>query len=237
MLADLLIEQVEFANVIVVNKTDLVDEKRLATLEAALRKLNPEARVLRASRGAVDAAEILNTGLFDEEAASAMPGWAKELNGEHTPETEAFGISSFVYRARRPFHPERFMRFIEQGTPGLLRSKGYIWLATRMDVMGLWSQAGSSLQVGLAGTWFAATDRAHWPEDPETLDWVEAVWETPYGDRRQEIVFIGQNMDMQALSYRLQACLLSDAEMAKGPKGWRRFRDPFPRWRAEPAEV
>jgi len=228
--ADLLVEQVEFADVLVLNKIDLVDEPEVARLEAMLRHLNPRARLVRAERGKVPLASILSTGLFDYEQAAAAPGWMKELRGEHVPETVEYGIASFVYRARRPFHPQRFWDFLHSGWDGVLRSKGFFWLATRMDVTAEWSQAGSTAAAEPAGQWYVTLPDAEWPEDEETRARIRADWVEPWGDRRQELVFIGAGMDRAKLVRGLDACLLTDAEMAKGERGWRRMKDPFPEW-------
>lgn len=230
--ADLLVEQVEFANVIVLNKLDLVDEDEAGRLEGMIRHLNPGARILRATRGKVDLREILGTGRFDFEEAARSPGWMRELRGEHVPETEEYGIGSFVYRARRPFHPRRFWDVIhDPGTwDGVLRSKGFFWLASRMEITGTWSQAGGSASYEAAGVWYAALPREEWPEDGETRATIEAAWQEPWGDRRQELVVIGVDLDEAGLRERLDRCLLTDAEMAKGPRVWTRLEDPFPAW-------
>ncbi|MBS2012893.1 MAG: zinc metallochaperone GTPase ZigA [Deltaproteobacteria bacterium] len=231
--ADLLVEQVEFADVLIVSKADLVRERELGGLEALLRKLNPEAKIVRAVRGDVPLSEVLDTKRFDFERAARAPGWMKEMRGERTPESVEYGITSFVYRARRPFHPGRFHAFLHGGGDpwsGVLRSKGFFWLATRNDVTGSWSQAGGSASYEAAGMWYAAIPRDEWPDDPEMLAIIEADLVEPWGDRRQELVFIGDAMDQARIRHALDACLLSDAEMARGPSGWRRLRDPFPPW-------
>ncbi|MGB9755109.1 MAG: hypothetical protein C0183_04795 [Roseiflexus castenholzii] len=227
---DLLIDQVEFADVLVLNKIDLVDPDVVDQLEALLRKLNPDARIVRALFGRVPLREILNTGRFNFERAAQATGWLKELRGEHTPETEEYGISSFVYRARRPFHPQRFWDLIHDEWPGVLRSKGLIWLATRMSISGLWSQAGSACRVEPGGLWWAALPDDELPDDPEDEAHLAQVWHSRWGDRRQELVLIGQDMDEAALRARLDACLLTDDEMALGPEGWAQFDDPFGTW-------
>jgi G3E family GTPase len=227
---DLLIDQVEFADVLVLNKVDLVDPDAVDHLEALLRKLNPDARIVRTSFGRVPLHEILNTRRFDFERAAQAPGWLKELRGEHTPETEEYGISSFVYRARRPFHPQRFWDLIHDAWPGVLRSKGLIWLATRMQVSGIWSQAGSACRVEPGALWWAALPEDERPDDPDLGAQLAQVWHSRWGDRRQELVLIGQDMDEVALRARLDACLLTDAEMALGPEGWAQFEDPFGEW-------
>jgi G3E family GTPase len=227
---DLLVDQVEFADVLVLNKADLVEPAELGRLEALLRKLNPEAQIVRTSFGQVPLGAILNTGRFDFERAAQSPGWLKELRGEHTPETEEYGIASFVYRARRPFHPQRFWELINQEWPGVLRSKGLFWLATRMELNGVWSQAGGACRVEPGGRWWASLPEEAVPDDPAEEALLASLWHPDWGDRRQEIVLIGQDMDEAELRARLDACLLSDAELALGPEGWAAFDDPFGDW-------
>jgi G3E family GTPase len=227
---DLLIDQVEFCDVLVLNKCDLVNPIDLDRLEAILRKLNPRAKIVRAVKGAVPLEEVLNTGRFDFEQAAQAPGWLAELRGEHTPETEEYGIGSFVYRARRPFHPARFAQMIEAGWPGVVRSKGFVWLATRHDLVGLWSQAGGAADLSAAGTWWASVERADWPTEQEAQEAILAEFQGAWGDRRQELVVIGIGMDQAALTARFDACLLTDEEMALGPAGWSSFADPLPEW-------
>jgi len=229
-IVDLLVDQIEFANVIVISKADLVALKDLRKLEAIIRSLNPDAKVIRAKFGDVPLDEVLNTGLFDFEKASAAPGWLKELRGEHVPESEEYGIGSFVYRARRPFHPGRFWKTINTDWPGVLRSKGFFWLASRNDVAGLWSQAGAASRAEPAGLWYAAIPRDEWPGDEETRRVVERVWLDEIGDRRQEIVVIGVEMNRERIEEMLNRCLLTDKEMALGPRGWAEFKDPFDYW-------
>jgi len=227
---DLLIEQIEFCDVIVVNKIDLVslsDRKRLA---AILNTLNPRARVEYAEFSKVPLDRVLDTGLFDFEQAQQAPGWLKELRGEHVPETEEYGISSFVYRARRPFHPQRFWIMVNSEWPGVVRSKGYFWLATRPEFAASWSQAGGACRHGMGGLWWAAVPDEEWPRDEESLALIEKNWDEKFGDCRQELVIIGMQMDEAALRARFDACLLDDQEMALGPNGWEDFDDPFPNW-------
>lgn len=230
---DLLIEQIEFCDVIVVNKIDLVDADQRAQLMAILQRLNPRARIVSAEFGRVALSQVLSTRLFDFEQASQAPGWLKELRGEHTPETQEYGISSFVYRARRPFHPMRFHRLIESDWPGVVRSKGFFWLASRPAFAGSWSQAGGVCRHGLAGRWWAAVPLEQWPEDAETVAHIRERWEEGTGDARQELVLIGMQMDEAVLRGRLDACLLDDVEMAQGPHEWMTYSDPFPLWGVE----
>jgi len=229
-IVDLLTDQIEFANVILINKCDLVSEDEAARLEGILRSLNPDAKIQRISRGQVDPKQIVGTAMFDEEAASRMPGWVKELNGEHVPETEEYGIGSFVYRRRVPFHPARLMAALQRGFRGVVRSKGYLWIATRPKYCGVWSQAGSSLQIDPAGVWFAAVPEENWPEDPETVAWIKEHWDDTVGDCRQEIVFIGVKMDQQVIEAQLDEALLTDEEIAAGVEHWAKFEDPIPSW-------
>ncbi len=227
---ELLVDQVEFADVIVVNKTDLVSPDALAQVTDILRSLNPRAHIVRSRFGEVPLHEILDTGRFDFDAAASAPGWLAVMRGEHAPETEVFGIGSFVYRARRPFDPTRFWDLVQREWPGVLRSKGSFWLATRPAFSGAWSQAGAAARHGPGATWWAAVPRPDWPDDAETLAYIEEHWAEPWGDRRQELVLIGIDLDEAALRASLDACLLTDAEMAGGPAAWARLADPFPGW-------
>jgi G3E family GTPase len=231
---DLLVDQVEFADVIVLNKADLASPEELHQVEGVIKALNPRAEIVPATFGSVPLERILNTHRFDLEEASQSPRWARELRGEHTPETEEYGISSFVYRARRPFHPERLMNCLRKEWPGVLRSKGFFWLASRMDWAGNFSQAGAVCRTEAAGFWWAAVDKSTWPDDDEQVKEILKLWKKPYGDRRQEIVIIGQNMDQEQLTARLNACLLTDAEMKLGPEQWLHFPDPFSKWELAP---
>ncbi|MHA7815143.1 MAG: zinc metallochaperone GTPase ZigA [Pseudohaliea sp.] len=233
--SDLLVEQVEFCDVILVSKTDLIDEERLGTLTAVLHSLNPEAEIIPTREGAVPLAQVLATGRFSFERAQRAPGWLKELRGEHVPESEEYGIGSFVYRARRPFHPQRFHDFLSSPDRSgrLLRSKGFFWLATRPRWAGQWSQAGGIARHGVAGLFWKAVPPEQWPEDEDWRDSIMAQWEEPFGDMRQELVFIGQGLDEAEIRSGLDRCLLDDEELALGHVGWQRFPDPFPPWTTE----
>jgi G3E family GTPase len=235
-ISDLFVDQVEFADVILINKTDLVPAAELKELRAILHHLNPVAEIIESQRGKVDLQMILNTGRFDMDKAQASAGWLRELNNEHTPETEEYGIGSFVFRARRPFHPKRFWDFIHTERPGLLRSKGYFWLASRNNMIGLWSQAGGSAEYRPAGYWWAAAPKSSWPDDDDTWRSVLKDWQEPHGDRRQMLVFIGQDLEKEELLAELEACLLNDRELAMGEENWARFRDPFPAWVVQAAD-
>lgn len=228
-IADLLIEQVEFCDVLVISKTDLVAAAQLAQLQAILKSLNPRAKQLPAEHGKVALSEIINTGLFDFEQAAQAPGWLQELRGEHTPETEEYGISSFSFVARRPFHPERFYDFLHQDWPTgkLLRSKGYFWLASTPDYAWQWHQAGGIARYGMAGLFWQAVPRDEWPDDAESQAAILAQFHDPFGDCRQELVFIGQQLDQATLRQQLQDALLTDHELAKGASEWQRYANPF----------
>lgn len=231
--SNLLTEQVEFANIILVNKTDLVSPDDLKALMAVLRHLNRSARIIPIEQGRVDNDSVFNTGLFDFEQASQSAGWLAELRGEHVPESEAYGIESFVYRARHPFHPERFWQFLHTPWPGggrLLRSKGLFWLASRYEAAGEIAQAGGILHYGAAGHWWASVAPEHWPEDEASREAILAEWDAEVGDCRQEIVFIGQSLATKKAIDILDACLLTDAEMQLGPEAWAALSDPFPQW-------
>jgi G3E family GTPase len=228
-ITDLLIEQVEFADVILVSKTDLISSAEREELMAILSGLNTEAEILPMAMGRVALEKILNTGRFDFERAAQAPGWLKEMRGEHVPETEEYGIASTAYQARRPFHPERFFTFLnrEWSNGRLLRSKGYFWLANRVQEACSWSQAGGLMRHGHAGSWWRFVPRSQWPTDEEGLRSLLAKWDESVGDCRQELVFIGQNVDFGLLRRELDTCLLTDAEMHAGPESWARLSDPF----------
>ncbi len=236
-LADLLTDQIEFADVLVVNKIDLVDESEIELLTALLRSLNRGAEIIEVERGQVPLDRILDTGRFDFDRASAFPGWIQELEGNHVPETEEYGISSFVFRARRPFHPERLHDFVNGEWPGVVRAKGFFWMASRMPLVGSLSQAGVMREHGPAGTWWAdAPPELLVEARSEMGGMLDEVWQEPWGDRRQELVFIGQALDRQSIEADLRAALLTDAELEDGPAIWSQYPDPFPLWMAEVVE-
>jgi G3E family GTPase len=236
-IADLLTDQVEFADVLVLNKTDRVQATQLAELQAILRHLNPEATQLVTTRGRIDPRAILHTSRFDFEKAERAPGWQQELNGIHIPETEEYGISSFVYRARRPFHPARLWALLQSGLPGVLRGKGFFWLATRPDIVGAWSLAGNTLELQPAGVWYAAQPEAEWDVDAETRERLADEWHPELGDRKQELVCIGQRMDRDAIVGAFDAALVTPEELAGGIAHWQTFDDPLPPWELGIAET
>jgi G3E family GTPase len=243
-LVELLIEQIEFCDVLVVNKADLVSADELTRLQRILARINPRALQVVARFGEVPLAQVLNTGRFDFDEAASAPGWLASLNHEHDHEhghahqgeADEFGIGNFIYRARRPFHPERLWALLHQEWKGVLRSKGFFWLATRNDIAGSLSQAGGACRHGPAGMWWAAQDRSEWPDGDDELaaeiaaDWYGDPDDLSIGDRRQELVMIGVGIDPALWSVKFDACLLTDAEYALGPQGWQQFADPFPAW-------
>ncbi|MEM9353522.1 MAG: GTP-binding protein [Planctomycetota bacterium] len=235
--ADLLTEQVEFANVIILNKTDLIDDDALAAVEAYVEQLNPHALKLRSSFGRVEPTRIMGTGRFDFEIAKQSKGWQLTLRGDGASEVEEYGVSSFVYRARRPFHPERFYNRLNQDWNGVLRSKGFFWLASRLDKIGVWSQAGRVARLDFGGFWWAAVPQEHWPESESFQADLEGKWHPEVGDCRQELVFIGIGMDEIAIYDSLQDCLLTDEELAEGIDAWQDFEDPFPKWNVSVEEA
>ena len=230
--ADLLVDQVEFADLILISKTDLVNSDEIKRLTAILRTLNTSAKIVPISHGKVDMNDVLDTGLFDFQRAQQAPGWLKEMRGEHIPETEEYGIGSFTYVARRPFHPNKFFNFLH-GTEKygkLIRSKGYFWLATRPQFAGQWSQAGGIARYGFAGMFWKAVPKKDWPKDEEYLSSIKEQWVEPFGDMRQELVFIGQGLDQGKMIQNLNECLLSEEEVLKGKAYWSTLDDPFPIW-------
>ena len=231
--ADLLVEQVEFADLVLITKTDLINSTELERLIAILKTLNTNSRIIPIKHGRVSIDEVINTGLFNFERAQQAPGWLKEMRGEHIPETEEYGISSFVYKARRPFHPEKFYHFLH-GTEKfgkLIRSKGYFWLATRPQFAGEWNQAGGIARHGFAGKFWKATPEKDWPVDKEYLSSIKEVWVEPFGDMRQELVFIGQGLKKDSMITALDACILSEEEVLQGKNYWATLTDPFEEWK------
>jgi len=231
-ITDLLIEQIEFADVILISKIDLISSREREELTAVLERLNPQAHIIPMVMGEVPLEKILDTGRFDFEKAAQAPGWLQELRGEHVPETDAYGIASYAYRARRPFHPQRFFNFIDGPwlNGRLLRSKGFFWLSSKPTDAGSWSQAGGMMRYGFAGRWWRYVPKEQWPQDPESSAAILQNWDAASGDCRQELVFIGQHVDFVQLAAELDDCLLSDEEMALGEQGWCLLPDPFGPW-------
>lgn len=234
-LANLLTDQIEFADVIVLNKVTAAGCDRLAQARSIIRALNPDARLIETDFARVDAAQILDTGLFDFDRAHQHPLWAKELYGfdHHIPETEGYRISSFVYRARRPFDPGRIHAVLNGDLAGVIRAKGHFWIASRPDWVAEFSLAGATSSVSPLGRWWAGVPRKHWPTVTEGLDAVANLWQEPWGDRRQEIVFIGAGIDPAAITRALDAALVAGDDFA--PESWAKLPDPFPVWGARGA--
>lgn len=235
-IVNLLTDQVEFANVIILNKSDLVDESQMGLLEGILRKLNPTAKIIRTSHGQINPKDILNTGLFDYEIAQQSAGWQEELALAqkgiiHQPETEEYGIGSFVYRNTKPFHPERFLEYLSRDFPTtIVRSKGVFWMASRPDNAILWSQAGGSLKAEIYGRWWASVSlarRANSEVYLENQEDIQARWDSKWGDRMNELVFIGHDMDQQKITEDLNACLLTDDEVELMDRGTK-YADSWP---------
>ena len=230
--ADLLVDQVEFSDVILISKIDLVDQSDLHKLKGILRSLNTTAKIIPITKGQVEIDDVLNTGLFNFDKAQEAPGWLKEMRGDHTPETEEYGISSFTFVARRPFYPDKFYEFVHNTNKfgKLIRSKGYFWLGSRLEYAGQWSQAGGIARYGFAGMFWKSVPKQNWPTDDESLKIIKQNWEEPFGDMRQELVFIGQGLDKDAMIGALENCLVTEDDLLKGEEFWTTLNDPFPPW-------
>ncbi len=235
-IAHLLTDQIEFANVILINKTDAVSANELDEIQGIVHALNPNAKVHLTRKSEVPLTTVLDTGLFAMAEAEQSKGWLDSLSG-HTPETEEYGISSFVYRARRPFHPQRLNALLRGAWDGVIRAKGMFWLATRMELAGYVSQAGVLRDTRAMGFFWSAVAENEWPQDEESLAEIRGNIEGPYGDRRTEIVIIGREMDKAALTAQFDAALLTEAEFNKGPNAWMQLPDPFPKWMPEEPEI
>ncbi len=234
-IVNLLTDQIEFANVILINKIDLVTPTQVEELNAIIQKLNPEAQILTTNNSKVELNDVLNTGLFDYEKAEASAGWIQELENEHVPETEEYGISSFVFRSEKPFHPERFLNYLNQRFPqNIIRSKGLFWLASRSNQALLWSSAGGSCKADSAGVWWASipfAERINYASFAENKDQIESRWDALFGDRKIELVFIGQHIDKQEMIAELENCLLTELEI----KAWK--KQLFPQHDAWPIAI
>ncbi|EDM44494.1 putative regulatory protein (nitrile hydratase activator like) [unidentified eubacterium SCB49] len=216
-IVNLLTDQIEFANVIILNKIDLVVKEQVEELSVIIQKLNPDAKIILANKSNIELKQVINTGLFDYEKAEASNGWIKELENEHTPETEEYGIGSVVYRSKRPFHPKRFLTYLNTDFPqNIIRSKGLFWLASRSDQALIWSSAGGSCKADIAGVWWASMtfgERINYAAFAENQDEIESDWDPKFGDRKVELVFIGQHLDKEEIVTQLDACLLTDSEV------------------------
>lgn len=233
-LVNLLVDQIEFADVVILNKIDAATPEQLDAARKIIRSLNPDAELIETTMSRVPLDKVLDTGRFDHDKAQEHPRWFKELYGfaEHQPETEEYGVRSFVYRARRPFDPSDFYAFLTESWPGVIRAKGHFWLATRPEWVGALSQAGPMVSHEAVGFWWANIPKERWPDHPEWRQHIAKSWDPVYGDRRQEIVFIGADMDETAIRRRLDACLVGAADAkAMTPAAWRKLKDPFPVWK------
>jgi len=239
-IVNLLTDQIEFANVVVLNKTDLVSKDTVKELKAIIRKLNGDAKIIDSTFGAINLNEILNTNLFDFEKASSSAGWIKELENEHKPETEEYGISSFVFRDKRPFHPVRFWKYVNDSFPStIIRSKGLFWIASRQDQAINWSQAGGSLRADPAGVWWCSmpfNERITFNSFIDNQKSIEDKWDKQYGDRTNELVLIGQDMDKKQIIKDLQNCLCTKEELEQWKAGFS-FEDNWPVWETAKTET
>ena len=231
-IVNLLTDQVEFANVILLNKTDMVTESDLRNLYDIINKLNPDARIIPTNHSKVNLQEVINTGLFDFEKAESSAGWIKELENEHIPETEEYGIGSFVYRRKKPFHPNRFLEFIQHTFPkNIIRSKGLFWIASRPDQALVWSSAGGSLKTDPAGVWWDSmpfSERINYADFVNNQQTIESEWGSDFGDRKIELVFIGQQLDVSAITNKLDECLLNQEEVSEWKDGKLQLTDNWP---------
>jgi G3E family GTPase len=231
-LVDLLVEQIEFADVIILNKIDDASPAQRDAARKIVRALNPDADIVEANHGKVPYGRILDTGRFDFQKAQQHPLWFKELYGfaDHVPESSEYGITSFVYRARRPFVPQKFHDFLRQTWPGVIRAKGHFWIATRPQWAAEMSQAGAIVKTEAMGFWWAEIPREHWSDDPHFRNQIKKNWNDHYGDRRQELVFIGAGMDEAAICARLDDCLVT-GKPGMDQEAWSKLADPFPTWK------
>ena len=231
-IVNLLTDQVEFANVILLNKTDMVTESDLRNLYDIINKLNPDARIIPTNHSKVNLQEVINTGLFDFEKAESSAGWIKELENEHIPETEEYGIGSFVYRRKKPFHPNRFLDFIQHTFPkNIIRSKGLFWIASRPDQALVWSSAGGSLKTDPAGVWWDSmpfSERINYADFVNNQQMIESEWSSDFGDRKIELVFIGQQLDVSVITKKLDECLLNQEEVSEWKDGRLQLTDNWP---------
>lgn len=235
-IANLLTDQIEFANVILINKMDAVSAEELDEIQGIVRALNPKAKVHLTRNSEVPLEDVLGTGLFAMSEAEQSSGWLDSLAG-HTPETEEYGIGNFVYRARKPFHPLRFHALLRAPWEGVIRAKGMFWLASRMELAGYVSQAGVLRDTRAMGFFWSAVPESEWPQDAQTQREIRAFVEGPYGDRRTELVIIGRDMDRAALTALFDVALLTDEEFAQGQQAWAKLEDPFPSWLPAEREV
>jgi G3E family GTPase len=235
LVPELMIEQIEFADVLILNKVDAVSTERADELESLLARLNPRAKIVRAEHGRVPPGDVIKTGSFDLNETDDGAGWLWELSGEFRESEGGFGVSSFTFLDRRPFHPERFNKLLEDfAIKGLVRAKGYVWVASRHNEIGIWSLAGKASLLTYGGHWFAATPMREWPKDERERLEIMQDWMAPFGDRRQEIAFIGLGMSEADIRMRLEECLVRGNEMLDAPDSWQTLEDPLPDWHEDP---
>ena len=230
-LVHLLTDQIEFADVVVLNKVSAATPDQVDAAQKIIRSLNADAKIIETDFSNVASKDILNTGLFDFEKAQEHPLWAKELYGfaDHVPETEEYGVQSFVYRARHPFDPKKIHDLLNGPLPGVIRAKGHFWMATRPDWVAEFSLAGALSSISPIGTWWASVPQNRWPNNPQAIKYLKETWAEPFGDRRQEIVFIGTGIDWERLKSRLDSALLEVTD-AEELKQLTELPDPFPTW-------
>ena len=231
-IAHLLVDQVEFADVILINKSDLVSKEDLKHLYGIIRSLNRDAKVIETTKCKVSLDNILNTDRFDFEKASQSPGWLKVMRGEESSETDEYGVSSFSFDARKPFHPERFFEFLHTEFPGLYRAKGYFWTASQPDFMAELAIAGTVREYHVKGFWWATINESEWPQDEESIAYIKRTWHPHFGDRSQKLVFIGQGSALSQIKEHLERCLFTDDELHQNVDYIKQLKenDPFGDW-------
>tara|TARA_Y100001954_G_scaffold190680_1_gene204866 strand:- start:1750 stop:3015 length:1266 start_codon:yes stop_codon:yes gene_type:complete len=229
-IAHLLVDQVEFADVILINKTDLVSKDQLKHLYGIIRSLNRDAKVIETSRSKVALDEILNTNRFDFDKASQSPGWLKVMRGDESKETDEYGVSSFSFDARKPFHPERFFKFLHTPFPGLYRAKGFFWIASQPDFMAEMAIAGTVREYHPKGFWWTSINEEDWPKDEESLAYIKENWHPHFGDRSQKLVFIGKNDILDKIKESLEESLFTDEELSRSADFIKQLKDPFGDW-------
>ena len=229
-IAHLLIEQVEFADVILLNKSDLVSEEEMKSLHGIIRSLNQDAKIITSTRCNIELDEIINTDRFDFERASMAPGWLKVMRGDEGSEIDEYGVSSFSFEARKPFHPQRFFDTLHTEFPGLYRAKGYFWTATQPAYLAEMSIAGTVREYNPSGVWWASMPKEEWPQDEESLAYVEQIWDSEFGDRAQKLIFIGKPEILTPLREALENSLMTDEELQKGQEFIAQIADPFDDW-------
>ncbi|MEC8380031.1 MAG: zinc metallochaperone GTPase ZigA [Myxococcota bacterium] len=231
-ISHLLIEQVEFADVILLNKTDLVSIEDLKSLKGIIRSLNRDAKIIESSRCNIELKEIIDTNRFDFERAQDAPGWLKVMRGDESSEIDEYGVSSFSFESRKPFHPTRFSDFLNTEFPGLYRAKGYFWIPTQGEFMAEMAIAGAVREYHPAGFWWSSMPKSEWPEDEETQAYIQSNWHPEFGDRFQRLIFIGKPEALDDIHAALEKCLVTDEEVSKGKEYLKQLSDPFDNWSA-----